>query len=54
VLASYLYCFGDGLGGAGRHFLKPNFNNIFKDKIINKLFYINNPSVSLKKQNKPV
>jgi hypothetical protein len=34
--------------------MKRNFNNIFKDKIINKLFYINNPSVSEEKQNKTV
>jgi hypothetical protein len=34
-----------------KNFMIRNFNNIFMDKIINKLFYINNPSVSEKKQN---
>jgi hypothetical protein len=29
--------------------MKRNFNNIFKDKIINKLFYVNNSSVCHRK-----
>jgi hypothetical protein len=34
-----------------KNFMKQNFNKIFKDKIINISFYINNPSVSEEKQN---
>jgi uncharacterized protein YqgQ len=32
-----------------KNFMKRNFNKIFKDKIINKLFYKNNPSVCQRK-----